>query len=73
MLAWIATLVARSLRARPDRVLGRWGRCPDERSLDHRVYCANHDHCGACGTLSVAPPAPSARHESEQVVRRRSD
>ena len=37
------------------RVLGRWSMNYSQEYLDRKIYLANHDHCGPCGSLSELP------------------
>lgn len=32
--------------------LGRWSINYNENQLNHKVYLANHDHCGPCGSIT---------------------
>ena len=32
-------------------ILGRWSITSSKSYLDHKIYLANHDHCGPCGKL----------------------
>ena len=32
--------------------LGRWSINYNENQLNHKIYLANHDHCGPCGSIS---------------------
>ena len=36
-------------------VLGRWTMNYSKDHLDRKIYLANHDHCGPCGSLSELP------------------
>ena len=31
--------------------LGRWNINYNQKYLDNKIYLANHDHCGPCGSL----------------------
>lgn len=33
------------------KMLGRWNTVSDHKMLEHKIYLANHDHCGPCGKL----------------------
>ena len=35
------------------RILGRWNYNQTARQLDQKIYLANHDHCGPCGSLTT--------------------
>ena len=37
------------------RVLGRWSMNYSQEHLDRKIYLANQDHCGPCGSLSELP------------------
>lgn len=53
-MRWITALFRVSYRPRtPRTLLGRWGRHEDDSTLAYKVYLANHDHCGPCGTLRL--------------------
>ena len=32
-------------------ILGRWNMNYSDKYLDHKIYLANHDHCGPCGSI----------------------
>ena len=32
--------------------LGRWSINYNENQLNHKIYLANHDHCGPCGSIT---------------------
>ena len=36
-------------------ILGRWTMNYSKDYLDRKIYLANHDHCGPCGSLSELP------------------
>ena len=36
-------------------ILGRWTMNYSKDHLDRKVYLANHDHCGPCGSISELP------------------
>jgi len=36
-------------------VLGRWTMNYSKEHLDRKIYLANHDHCGPCGSISGLP------------------
>ena len=35
-------------------LLGRWNYVKDNDELKRKIYLANQDHCGACGTLDIS-------------------
>jgi len=36
-------------------MLGRWKINYSKSYLDRKIYLANHDHCGPCGSISELP------------------
>ena len=32
-------------------ILGRWNMNYSDKYLEHKIYLANHDHCGPCGSI----------------------
>ena len=34
-------------------ILGRWSINYNENQLNHKIYLANHDHCGPCGSITT--------------------
>ena len=32
-------------------ILGRWNYPSNKKILDRKIYLANYDHCGPCGTI----------------------
>ena len=34
-------------------ILGRWNKPNNFKELERKVYLANHDHCGPCGTIKL--------------------
>ena len=32
-------------------ILGRWNYPQNKEILDRKIYLANYDHCGPCGTI----------------------
>ena len=43
------------MEAKDNLVLGRWTMNYSKDYLDRKIYLANHDHCGPCGSLSELP------------------
>ncbi len=37
-------------------LLGRWNMNYSDKHLEHKVYLANHDHCGPCGNIKKTYP-----------------
>ena len=36
-------------------ILGRWNINYTKDKLDRKIYLANHDHCGPCGSIKLLP------------------
>ena len=36
-------------------ILGRWKINYSKNHLDRKIYLANHDHCGPCGSINKLP------------------
>mgnify|MGYP001392460736 CR=1 FL=1 len=43
------------MEAKDNLILGRWSMNYSKDYLDRKIYLANHDHCGPCGSLSELP------------------
>ena len=48
-----------SLYTNDTRVLGRWTMNYSKDHLDRKIYLANHDHCGPCGSIYELPKVNS--------------
>ena len=48
----------------PKKILGRWNIETCKKRVDRKIDYSNEDHCGPCGTTSVAPPSASAASPS---------
>ena len=52
----VSTLLTNGLmEAKDNLILGRWSMNYSKDYLDRKIYLANHDHCGPCGSLSELP------------------
>ena len=43
------------MEVKDNLILGRWNMNYSKDHLDRKIYLANHDHCGPCGSLSELP------------------
>ena len=43
------------MEVKDNLILGRWSMNYSKDHLDRKIYLANHDHCGPCGSLSELP------------------
>ena len=43
--------------------LGRWTINYNEGQLNRKIYLANHDHCGPCGSISELPTLKQLTHK----------
>ena len=43
------------MEVKDNLILGRWSMNYSKDYLDRKIYLANHDHCGPCGSLSELP------------------
>tara|TARA_B100001287_G_scaffold276801_1_gene289582 strand:- start:4183 stop:4386 length:204 start_codon:yes stop_codon:yes gene_type:complete len=44
-------------------ILGRWNYPQNKEILDRKIYLANYDHCGPCGTILISEDK-SVLHQS---------
>jgi len=57
----------------PKKILGRWNIETCKKRVDRKIDYSNEDHCGPCGTTSVAspitvPPVATAATASPSVT-----
>jgi hypothetical protein len=40
------------MEVKDNLILGRWSMNYSKDHLDRKIYLANHDHCGPCGSIT---------------------